>query len=190
MQILTRNEATHRAAHLHVSAIDVVVDLRDAQDTTKPTYPVTSTLTLTSDEERTFIDIAGEVKEVLLNGEAHAFDDDEDRVWVGGLPVGETITLEVRALAHYSRSGEGLHRYTDPEDGEVYLYTQFEPNDAHRAWPCVDQPDVKPEWTFHVIAPAGWVVSSNGVETAVEAVETCVPSAKAMRKIYSFLISE
>ena len=94
MQILTRNEATHRAAHLHVSAIDVVVDLRDAKDTTKPTYPVTSTLTLTSDEERTFIDIAGEVKEVLLNGEPHAFDDDEDRVWVGGLPVGETITLE------------------------------------------------------------------------------------------------
>lgn len=79
--------------------------------------------------------------------------------------------LEVRALASYSRSGEGLHRYTDPEDGEVYLYTQFEPNDAHRAWPCVDQPDVKPEWTFHVIAPAGWVVSSNGVETAVEAVD-------------------
>ena len=171
MQILTRNEATHRAAHLHVSAIDVVVDIRGAQDTTNPTYPVTSTLTLTSDEDRTFIDIAGEVTEVLLNGEPHAFEDDEDRVWVGGLPVGETFTLEIRALASYSRSGEGLHRYTDPEDGEVYLYTQFEPNDAHRAWPCVDQPDVKPEWTFHVIAPAGWVVSSNGVETAAEAVD-------------------
>lgn len=53
MQILTRNEATHRAAHLHVSAIDVVVDVRNAQDTTNPTYPVTSTLTLMSDEERT-----------------------------------------------------------------------------------------------------------------------------------------
>lgn len=171
MQILTRNEATHRAAHLHVSAIDVVVDVRNAQDTTNPTYPVTSTLTLTSDGERTFIDIAGEVSDVLLNGESHPFGDDEDRVWVDGLPVGETITLEVRALASYSRSGEGLHRYTDPEDGEVYLYTQFEPNDAHRAWPCVDQPDVKPEWTFHVIAPAGWVVSSNGVETAVEVVD-------------------
>ena len=148
-----------------------MVDIRDAKDTTIPTYPVTSTLTMMSEEERTFIDIAGQVTQVLLNGEPHAFDDDEDRVWIGGLPVGETVTLEVRALARYSRSGEGLHRYTDPEDGEVYLYTQFEPNDAHRAWPCVDQPDVKPEWTFHVIAPAGWVVSSNGVETAVEAVD-------------------
>ena len=100
----------------------------------------------------------------MLNGAEHPFEDEEDRVWVSGLPVGESLTLEVRALARYSRSGEGLHRYTDPEDGEVYLYTQFEPNDAHRAWPCIDQPDVKPEWTFHVIAPPSWVVFSNGVE--------------------------
>ena len=170
MQILTRNEATHRAATLEVSAIDVTVDVSGAMDTSRETYPVTSILTLVAREERTFIDIAGQVETVLLNGAEHPFEDDEDRVWVSGLPVGETITLEVRALARYSRSGEGLHRYTDPEDGEVYLYTQFEPNDAHRAWPCVDQPDVKPAWTFHVIAPQDWVVFSNGVEVGGESV--------------------
>ncbi|ERH32201.1 aminopeptidase N [Actinomyces sp. oral taxon 172] len=164
MQILTRNEATHRAATLEVSSIDVTVDVSGAADSSQETYPVTSVLTLTAREERTFIDIVGQVRTVLLNGAEHPFEDDEDRVWVSGLPVGESFTLEVRALAHYSRSGEGLHRYTDPEDGEVYLYTQFEPNDAHRAWPCIDQPDVKPEWTFHVIAPPSWVVFSNGVE--------------------------
>ena len=164
MQILTRNEATHRAATLEVSSIDVTVDVSGAADSSQETYPVTSVLTLTAREERTFIDIVGQVRAVLLNGAEHPFEDDEDRVWVSGLPVGESFTLEVRALAHYSRSGEGLHRYTDPEDGEVYLYTQFEPNDAHRAWPCIDQPDVKPEWSFHVIAPPSWVVFSNGVE--------------------------
>lgn len=168
MQILTRNEATHRAAILEVSAIDVTVDVTGATDPSQATYPVTSVLTLVAREERTFIDIAGEVTSVLLNGAPHPFQDDEDRVWVEGLPVGQTITLEVRALAHYSRSGEGLHRYTDPEDGEVYLYTQFEPNDAHRAWPCIDQPDVKPAWTFHVVAPAEWVVFSNGVEVGAQ----------------------
>ena len=164
MQILTRNEATHRAATLEVSSIDVTVDVSVAADPSQETFPVTSVLTLTAREERTFIDIAGQVCAVLLNGAEHPFEDEEDRVWVSGLPVGESLTLEVRALARYSRSGEGLHRYTDPEDGEVYLYTQFEPNDAHRAWPCIDQPDVKPEWTFHVIAPPSWVVFSNGVE--------------------------
>ena len=164
MQIVTRSEATRRTATLEVSSIDVTVDVSGAADSSQETYPVTSVLTLTAREERTFIDIAGQVRAVLLNGAEHPFEDDEDRVWVSGLPVGESLTLEVRALAHYSRSGEGLHRYTDPEDGEVYLYTQFEPNDAHRAWPCIDQPDVKPEWTFHVIAPPSWVVFSNGVE--------------------------
>ena len=164
MQILTRNEATHRAATLEVSSIDVTVDVSGAADPSQETFPVTSVLTLTAREERTFIDVAGQVCAVLLNGAEHPFEDEEDRVWVSGLPVGESLTLEVRALARYSRSGEGLHRYTDPEDGEVYLYTQFEPNDAHRAWPCIDQPDVKPEWTFHVIAPPSWVVFSNGVE--------------------------
>lgn len=171
MQILTRNEATHRAATLEVSAIDVTVDVTGATDPSQATYPVTSVLTLVAREERTFIDIAGQVTSVLLNGAEHPFGDDEDRVWVEGLPVGQTITLEVRALAHYSRSGEGLHRYTDPEDGEVYLYTQFEPNDAHRAWPCIDQPDVKPAWTFHVVAPAQWVVFSNGVEVGAQPVD-------------------
>ena len=164
MQILTRNEATHRAATLEVSSIDVTVDVSGAADPSQETFPVTSVLTLTAREERTFIDVAGQVCAVLLNGAEHPFEDEEDRVWVSGLPVGESLTLEVCALARYSRSGEGLHRYTDPEDGEVYLYTQFEPNDAHRAWPCIDQPDVKPEWTFHVIAPPSWVVFSNGVE--------------------------
>ena len=164
MQILTRNEATHRAATLEVSSIDVTVDVSGAADPSQETFPVTSVLSLTAREERTFIDIAGQVCAVLLNGAEHPFEDEEDRVWVSGLPVGESLTLEVRALARYSRSGEGLHRYTDPEDGAVYLYTQFEPNDAHRAWPCIDQPDVKPEWTFHVIAPPSWVVFSNGVE--------------------------
>lgn len=168
MQILTRNEAAHRAGILDVLAIDVTVDLSGAQDSSQATYPVTSILTLTSCEERTFIDIVGQVSDVFLNGVEHPFEHDEDRVWVAGLPVGETITLEVRALAYYSRSGEGLHRYTDPEDAEVYLYTQFEPNDAHRAWPCIDQPDVKPAWTFHVIAPSSWVIFSNGVEVARE----------------------
>ncbi len=57
----------------------------------------------------------------------------------------------------------GLHQpAADPEDGEVYPIRSLNPT-THRAWPCVDQPDVKPAWTFHVIAPQEWVVFSNGV---------------------------
>ena len=55
MQILTRNEATHRAATLEVSSIDVTVDVSGAADPSQETFPVTSVLTLTAREERTFI---------------------------------------------------------------------------------------------------------------------------------------
>ena len=82
MQILTRNEAAHRAATLEVSAIDVTVDVSGAMNTSRETYPVTSILTLVAREERTFIDIAGQVEAVLLNGADHPFDDEEDRVGV------------------------------------------------------------------------------------------------------------
>ncbi len=34
----------------------------------------------------------------------------------------------------YSRTGEGLHRFVDPVDEAVYLYTQFEAADARRMY--------------------------------------------------------
>ena len=69
--------------------------------------------------------------------------------------------LRVTAECAYSRSGEGLHRFTDPVDGGVYLYTQFETSDAHRVYACFDQPDLKATFEFTVTVPAGWQVVSN-----------------------------
>jgi aminopeptidase N len=62
----------------------------------------------------------------------------------------------------YMRTGEGLHRFVDPVDGGVYLYTQFETFEAHRVYGCFDQPDLKAVFRFVVHAPRDWVVVSNG----------------------------
>jgi aminopeptidase N len=70
--------------------------------------------------------------------------------------------LVVEADMEYSRTGEGLHRFVDPVDDGVYLYTQFEPFAAHRVFACFDQPDLKAAFRFTVHAPADWVVVSNG----------------------------
>src|SRR5437763_1604035 len=69
--------------------------------------------------------------------------------------------LRVTADCAYSRDGEGLHRFTDPADGGVYLYTDLETFDAHRVYACFDQPDLKGTFELTVTAPEGWQVISN-----------------------------
>ena len=66
--------------------------------------------------------------------------------------------LRVVGTCVYMNTGEGLHRFVDPVDKEVYLYTQFETFDAHRMFACFDQPDLKATFAFTVAAPADWQV--------------------------------
>jgi aminopeptidase N len=70
--------------------------------------------------------------------------------------------LRVEADMAYSRTGEGMHRFTDPVDGEVYVYTQCAPDEASRVFACFDQPDLKAVLETTVTAPSHWTVLSNG----------------------------
>jgi len=101
------------------------------------------------------------VRSVTLNGVE--LDPDEvfadSRVRLDGLRAENTVT--VIADCAYSRTGEGLHRFADPADGRVYLYTQFEPADARRLYANFEQPDLKASFTFDVKAPAGWYIAGN-----------------------------
>ena len=62
--------------------------------------------------------------------------------------------LVVVADAMYTNTGEGLHRFVDPVDDEVYLYTQFEVPDSRRVFAVFEQPDLKATFRFTVTAPA------------------------------------
>jgi aminopeptidase N len=77
-------------------------------------------------------------------------------------------TVSVIFTHAYNKTGSGLYRFVDPEDHRAYLYTDFEPFDAHVFMPCFDQPDLKATYTLNVVAPKEWeVVSSTlGVKTA------------------------
>ncbi|WP_375389424.1 aminopeptidase N, partial [uncultured Amnibacterium sp.] len=78
--------------------------------------------------------------------------------------------LTVVATMRYSRSGEGLHRFVDPADGHVYLYTQLATTDARRVFACFEQPDLKGRFALEVTAPDGWDVRSNQPVAAQEGV--------------------
>ena len=68
--------------------------------------------------------------------------------------------LEVRGRSAYQRAGLGLHLAVDQADGERYLYSDFEPAEAHRVFPCFDQPDIKAPITLRMRVPQDWTVIS------------------------------
>jgi aminopeptidase N len=161
---LTREETAARSAVIAADAIRVELDLTGAPDPARTGFPTTSTLVFAASSPETWIDFIGEdVLRVTVGGVEQEVDWDGARIRVRGLDTsaGARNTVRIEAVGAYSRSGEGLHRFTDPVDGETYLYTQYEPADSRRVMACFEQPDMKARYTFVVHAPAGWRVLSN-----------------------------
>ncbi|WP_035794120.1 aminopeptidase N [Kitasatospora mediocidica] len=158
---LTREEARTRAQLLHVDAYDIELDLSSARD--GGTFRSTTVVRFTAGQPgaTTFIDlVAPAVHEIVLNGTPVALDAFADsRIALTGLAAENE--LRVVADCAYTNTGEGLHRFVDPVDGETYLYTQFEVPDARRVFASFEQPDLKAAFTFTVTAPRGWAVVSN-----------------------------
>ncbi|GHH87226.1 aminopeptidase [Streptomyces sulfonofaciens] len=177
---LSRDEARERAALLSVDAYEVALDVRSAvggapgADEDAPrTFRSVTTIRFRCAEPGagTFADlIAPSVTALSLNGR----DLDPAAVFDGSRITLEDLAAEnelvVDAQCAYSRTGEGLHRFVDPEDGEVYLYTQYEPADARRVFANFEQPDLKAPFRFEVTAPQGWRVWSNGTGELVDSV--------------------
>ncbi|MDG1750167.1 MAG: aminopeptidase N [Thalassotalea sp.] len=112
---------------------------------------------------------SGTVNSVKVNGKAVSFTYEK---WFITVPASELAegknTVTVDYQRPYATDGSGLHRFVDPENGEVYLYTDFEPYDANRLFPHFDQPDLKAKYTMQVTAPSHWKVITSVRETAVE----------------------
>ena len=161
---LLRSEAAERARLLDDLHYAVTLDL-----TGDDTFTSETRLRCRAGEPgaETFLDLtAVRVVSATVNGTpvaGDAFDADAGRLRIDGLAAENEIV--VVAEHAYEHTGVGLHRFVDPVDGAVYLHTQFEPFDAHRVFPCFDQPDLKATFAFEVDAPAGWEVVSNGAVT-------------------------
>ncbi|MBD0689785.1 aminopeptidase N [Streptomyces sp. CBMA123] len=158
---LTREEARTRADLIRVDAYDIELDLGSAREGGTFRSTTVVRFTATTPGADSFIDlVAPGVEEITLNGAAldpASFAD--SRIPLPGLAAENE--LRVVADCSYSNSGEGLHRFVDPVDGETYLYTQFEVPDARQVFANFEQPDLKATFAFTVTAPTGWVVVSN-----------------------------
>ncbi|WP_138998758.1 aminopeptidase N [Rhodococcus zopfii] len=161
---LTREQAAERAAILAVDNYRIELDLTDgggAPGTTTFRSVTTVTFGATAGAS-TFIDlIAQTVHSATLNGapiDVSGYAEDTGLALTG---LAEHNELVVDAACLYTNTGEGLHRFVDPTDGSVYLYSQFETADAKRMFACFDQPDLKATFDLAVTAPTDWAVISN-----------------------------
>jgi len=156
---LTREQARERARLLDVESYRIELDLTGGEATFRSVTTVA--FSCASPGASSFIDLtAPEVSEIILNGRRvgrGAFDG--DRIALADLAAGNE--LRVVAQCAYSRSGEGLHRFTDPADKGVYMYSDLETFDAHRVYACFDQPDLKATFEFTVTGQDSWQVISN-----------------------------
>lgn len=164
---LSRTEAAERARIISVHDYHVTVDLRSAVSAEADGFTTQSIITFSAvPGESSFLDFVGSsVQRVNLNGRELPIDYQGARIALPDLQAENQVL--VTATAQYSRSGEGLHRYLDPADGKIYLYTQYEPADARRVFANFEQPDLKGRYRIEVIAPSHWQVASNGAAEAV-----------------------
>jgi len=163
---LTRDEAAERARLLSVGSppVDYTVELDLAAS--DKTFPSTTVMRFGCAEPgaSTFVDLVdATVHQITLNG--RNLDPDEvysdSRIRLDDLAAENE--LRVVADCMYTHTGEGLHRFIDPADGRIYLYSQFEVPDARRVFATFEQPDLKGTFTFNVVAPSHWAVASNAV---------------------------
>ncbi len=125
---------------------------------------------------RTFIDFAeGEITSLRVNQASFSPEQilqkyDGSRIWldISELSAGSN-RIEIAYRHPYSNTGNGLHRFQDPIDQQVYLYSNFEPYNARKMFPCFDQPDLKATYELTVEAPENWTVISSTLERKVSA---------------------
>ncbi|MFG1751797.1 aminopeptidase N [Streptosporangium sandarakinum] len=168
---LTRDEARERARLLSVQSYAVELDLTEGEER----FESVTTVRFTSERAGagTFIELAdARIRSAVLNGvelDVSAYDPETGRLPLPDLA--EVNELRVDADCRYSHTGEGLHRFVDPVDKNVYLHSQFETADAHRMYACFDQPDLKATFELTVLAPSHWEVVSNAAPDEVQELE-------------------
>ncbi|QGN47298.1 aminopeptidase N [Micromonospora sp. WMMC415] len=163
MPSLTRVEATARAAVITVESYQVDLDLTGGGELFRSHVTIRFRATPGAG---TFVECKpAALRSARLNGtdlDPAALDD--NRLPLSGLAAHNTLTVE--ADMAYSNTGEGMHRFVDPADGETYLYAMSFLDDVQRIFAAFDQPDLKAPVTLTVTAPEHWTVAANGEPAA------------------------
>jgi aminopeptidase N len=167
---LTAEEASARAAAVVVDSYDVELDLTQGPEE----FGSRTTVRFSATADNFIQRDCSRVHSATMDG--RPLELEGNRFALTGL--GGEHEVVVDAVCAYTRSGEGLHRFEDPADGEVYVYAQAFLDDAQRFFACFDQPDLKASYALSVRAPQGHVVRSNARGELRDGVHVFAPTAR------------
>ncbi|MEG3634037.1 aminopeptidase N [Micromonospora palythoicola] len=157
MPSLSRAEATARGASITVESYQVDLDLTGGGERFRSHVTIRFRATGTD----TFVEVKpAQLHAVRLNDTAlDPATLDDNRLPLTGLAAENTLVVEAEMA--YTNTGEGMHRFVDPADGETYLYVMSFLDDVQRVFAAFDQPDLKAPVTLSVTAPEHWTVAAN-----------------------------
>jgi len=109
------------------------------------------------------LDFGGDgLADVRVNGRNAVLSAVHDHVLVPpDLLVRGRNSLHATFRSAVAATGTPLSVYRDSADGREYYYTLVVPADAHRLYPCFDQPDLRARFRVGLDLPSQWVAVAN-----------------------------
>ena len=170
MAALSQEYAAFRKSRISDVAYTLSLDLEEGSEQFSGQVEIEFSLAPGNRSPLTVDYDSGEILDLTVNG---APADYEYRRWFITLAPEQFSSgrnsIAIRYRRPFATDGAGLHRFVDPENGETYLYTNFEPYDANRLFPHFDQPNLKAPLTLDVMAPPSWQVIGNTRESSIDA---------------------
>lgn len=112
------------------------------------------------------LDFEGELTELTVNGHTLEVERVHDHLVLPATALrGGANEVQAIFATEIAATGRPITSYRDAALDEEYLYTLVVPADAHRMFPCFDQPDLKARCRLTLTTPAAWTAVANGAET-------------------------
>ena len=168
VQILEQDYAEFRARQISDVSYSLSLTIEENADIFDGVVTINFNLAQGNNSPITFDFDEGEVLFMTVNNQAVDWQYEHWFITVAQENFSAGANEVVISFRHpYTTDGDGLHKFTDPENDEIYLYTNFEPYKANRLFPLFDQPNLKAPFTLDVLVPESWEVISNQRESSI-----------------------
>ncbi|UOG35026.1 M1 family aminopeptidase [Leptospira noguchii] len=165
--ILTQTEAIERAEQVKQVGYEIHLDLKAGSSTYQGETKISFFYTGKGKGKLKIDFVTKKIEVFLLNGKDfsdYTKTDSSLDLPANSLNVGKN-EIKILYTNDYNHSGSGFHQFQDPSDGSEYLHTDFEPFEAHRMFPCFDQPDLKATYELSLTGPKEWKYVHNTLPT-------------------------